>query len=250
MISIVSLIYKSPMYADSIYNTVHEYTNIKDGEIEFFFVANDPTDVLLEHLKIKKYPYILNINEHKTEEELFKEGIGWPEYLNRVYKGWNCAIRNAKDIVVLLNSDMILSPDWLDNLLKYLTEKIIICSQLIERNHETYGVFPGAIHGEFGGNPVNFNKDEFLKTCAIVKKDVIVPGGAYMPCMFYKKITDIIGFYPEGNLHDGTSFNVIKQYGDEAFFKKAKVCGIEHVTAMDSICYHFKEGEKEDSGWN
>ena len=51
MISIVSLIYKSPSYAKAIYDSVHKYTPaIAEGKAEFFFVANDPTDKLVKFL--------------------------------------------------------------------------------------------------------------------------------------------------------------------------------------------------------
>ena len=41
-ISISSLIFKSPVYADSVWESVHKFTpELHNGEAEFFFIAND-----------------------------------------------------------------------------------------------------------------------------------------------------------------------------------------------------------------
>jgi choline kinase len=164
MISIVSLIYKSTVFADAVYDSIMEFTPfIHTGKAEFFFIANDATPRVLEHISRKNYKFFVNNNPIRTEQELFDMGIGWPEYIHRVYRGWNSAIMNAKgEIVVLVNSDNLFSPNWLENLLKNLTQKTIVCSQLIERKHPKYVLFPGAHHGEFGTHPKNFNKEAFL----------------------------------------------------------------------------------------
>jgi glycosyltransferase involved in cell wall biosynthesis len=216
------------------------------GEAEFFFVANDPTDEVINHLKIKGYPFHTNFNPKKNDEELFSLGYATPEYIHRVYRGYNEAIRlSSGEIVVLLNSDVCLSYDWLENMLKYLSLKTIVCSHIVERIHPDHGIFPGAYHGEFGSHPDNYRKQEFLSYVEKVKTTGIQLGGAYMPCAFYKDLALKVGFYPEGNLA-GTSFDKVIATGDEAFFKKLKQIGVSHVTAMDSIVYHFKEGEMDD----
>lgn len=243
MISIVSLIYRSPSYADAIYKSVYKHTPmLHTGEAEFFFVANDPTDKLLQHLKDKKYNYILNINPEKTLDELRLEGIGQPVYINKVYRGWNCGIRNSKDIVVLVNSDNLFSPNWLENLYKNLTKDNIVCSQLVERKHEVHALFPDAIHGEFGNHPKNFREKDFINFAEEVSKEGIKMGGAYMPCMFYKEIVAKVNYYPEGN----PIINGIVAYGDKYMFEKLRKQKIKHITALDSIVYHFKEGEMDE----
>ena len=247
MISIISLIYKSTLYADSIYNSINEFTPlIAAGQAEFYFIANDATEKLINHLNNKKYRYIVNNNPRKTKEELFNMGYAYPEYLHYVYRGWNAAIESAQDIVVLINSDNIVSPNWLENLLAHLNEKTIVCSQLIERRHPKYGVFPGAYEMNLGKNPKEFNKRLFLCFCATHTQDIIKPGGAYMPCIFYKKCIEQSGYYPEGNLR-GATFNEVATYGDAELFRKLKEIGVDHITALNSLSYHFKEGEMEDN---
>ena len=247
-VSIVCLIYCSNKYADWIFESVHRFTPmLATGEAEFFFIANDPTEELLKHVQERKYPFFLNRNETKTDEELFREGYGAPEYISRVYRGFNEGIKKSQgSIVVLLNSDNCVSPDWLENLLKYLGSDTIVTSQLAERSHPKHGVFPGAYHCEFGNNPENFNEIKFLEFVERFKVTGIIKGGAYMPCAVYRENAIKVGLYPEGNIA-GKSFNDIVDYGDEYFFQKLCDVGISHVTGLDSIVYHFKEGEMDDN---
>jgi glycosyltransferase involved in cell wall biosynthesis len=246
-ISIASLIYRSKKYADWVYDSIHEFTpQLERGEAEFFFIANDPTEDLVAHLQQKGYRHYLNHNPKRTEEELLRMGYAAPEYMHRVYRGWNKAITSAAgDIVVLVNSDNYFSPDWLENLLKYLSSKTVVCSKLVERLHPKHGIFPGAYHCEFGAHPDNFDKYAFLGFCEKMKTTGLQLGGAYMPCALYKRLAVQVGLYPEGNLA-GTSFEDVVAYGDEVFFKKLSEIGVQQVTAMDSLVYHTKEGEMDE----
>ena len=246
-VSIVSLIYRSRKYADWVYESVHEFTpSLKRGVADFFFVANDPTEDLLAHLEHKGYPHVVNTNPRRTEDELFKLGYGMPEYMHRVYRGYNKGITSAAgEVVVLVNSDNYFSPDWLENLLKYLSPRTVVCSKLVERLHPDHTVFPGVYHCEFGSHPENFDREAFLTFCEKVKTTGVQLGGSYMPCAFYKRRAAQVGLYPEGNIAK-SSFNDVRAYGDEVFFGKLSRIGVRHVTAMDSVVYHTKEGEAED----
>jgi GT2 family glycosyltransferase len=245
MISIVSLIYKSPIYADSVYDSVMEFTPlVKEGKAEFFFVANDATEKVINHLDTKGYTYYINNNPRLTDDELFAKGIAYPEYIHRVYRGWNVAIEKAKDIVVLVNSDNTFSPNWLEYLLKHSREDRVVCCRLVERRHPKHGVFPGADELDCGSNPGNYDKAKFLYHAERASIDALKKGGAYMPCLFYKKVIEKAGVYPEGNLA-GSSFQHIIRHGDEDFFLRLKNSGVEHYTVLSSFDYHFKEGEME-----
>jgi hypothetical protein len=247
-ISIISLIYQSPKLADWVYNSVLKYTPmVTRGEAEFFFVANDPTPALLDHLRAHRYDFVVNINKRYTNDELFALGYATPEYMSRVYRGYNVGIRHSKaDYVVLINSDNYLSPDWLENLLKYSDRARVMSSTLVERHHPTFSVFPGALHGEFGGTAETFDEEGFLAFAARVKKTGIELGGAYMPTLFHRDIAIEAGLYPTGNIA-GANFEEVSRYGDEAFFDTLATLGVVHYTALDSISYHLKEGERADA---
>lgn len=246
-ISIICLIYKSKKLAKAVYDSLYEYTpKLKNGEAELLFVANDPTVELVDYLKSQNYPFIININEHLSEKELFKLGYGKPEYMRRVYQGYNQGVLNANgQKVVLINSDNFFSEDWLENLLKYSDYKTVVTSTLVEPGHEKFGVFPGAIQKNFGSIAEDYNDRGFQKFVATISKTGYTSGGAYMPCLLYKDIAILAGLYPEGNLADST-FDEIKRYGDESFYDSLKSFGVEHITAKDSVVYHLKEGEKSE----
>src|ERR1035437_2120346 len=141
-ITIVCLIYKSKRLAEALYESVVKYTPmLASGQAEFLFVANDPTDEVMEFLKSKDIPHCLNMNEHLSDEELFSMGIGAPEYMRRVYQGYNLGILKAKgQKVVLINSDNFFSRDWLENLLKYSDYQKVVCSTLVEPGQGKIGV--------------------------------------------------------------------------------------------------------------
>lgn len=105
-VSIVSLIYQSARLADWVHESVHNFTPmIARGQAEFFFVANDPTHGLLAHLRKRGYQHIVNVNRRYSDDELFALGYGAPEYMSRVYRGYNEGIRAAAgDYVVLIKA--------------------------------------------------------------------------------------------------------------------------------------------------
>ena len=247
MVSISSLIYRSAQYADAVYGSLHEFTPmLRSGDAEFTFVANDATPKLLRHLEERGYHHVVQENPRRSEAELFASGYGKPEYIHRVYRGWNRAIREARgNIVVLVNSDNLFSPNWLESLLEHVSGRAIVCSQLVERKHPGCRLFPGAYRGDFGTSPADFDKEAFLTSCQRMRRPGTRSGGAYMPCAFLKSTAEAVGGYPEGNLA-GRSFDEIAEYGDRTFFKRLAHIGVLHVTALDSLVFHFKEGEMKE----
>ncbi len=246
-VSIISLIYRSARLADWVHESVHKFTPmIARGEAEFFFVANDPTPGLLAHLRQRGYHHIVNINRRYSDEELLALGYGAPEYMSRVYRGYNEGVRQAAgDFVVLVNSDNYFSPDWLENLLKYSDRSRVITSTLVERDHPVFSVFPGAVRGEFGDSPDTFDEAAFLAYAARIRRTGLQAGGAYMPALLHRDLAIEAGLYPCGNIA-GESFSDVVRCGDEAFYDVLRSLGVEHYTALDSISYHLKEGERED----
>lgn len=254
-VSIAALIYKSPLYADFVYDQVHKYTPmIKTGNADFFFVANDASDEVIQHLTKMNYPFIKHDNIKYSEEELFKQGIAWPEYIHRVYRAWNrCILESKHDYVCLVNSDNAFSPNWLENLLKYANENTAVSSLLIERGHEVIGHFPAELNGtgsivyDCGKTPITYNENMFLNFISQNNANFngkITTGGVYMPILFNKQKALDIGLYPEGNIA-GNSFNDVIDYGDRVFMRKLKEIGVDHITSWESISYHFQQGEME-----
>ena len=237
MISICSLIYRSKTYADAVWNSAQTFTpELKNGKARFFFVANDPTPDLLDHLK--GYPHVVQRNECLSNEQLSELGYDPPEYIRMVYQGWNRAILESDEICVLVNSDCMFSPDWLAPLIRELTPSKVVSSQIVERNHPKYGVFRHALEADFGDHPSRFKQERFLEFVNTQRRDNTYTHGAYMPCAIYRQTAIDAGMYPEGNPQGS--------YGDQEFFSNLARRGVEHITTMNSIVYHFKEGEMSE----
>jgi len=177
-------------------------------------------------------PHLIFENEDKNEY-----------YLKRVYRAWNYGGFNAPgDIIVFVNSDMAFSKDWLENLLKNLNKKRIICSRLVESGKMPSGQY--AISKNFGQAYKEFKGEEFEKFAEEVKKPEIRRDGLFMPCAIYKDIFIKSGGYPIGNRKekDGSETS-----GDNIlFYEKLKPMGVEHFTVFDSIVYHIQEGELDE----
>jgi len=246
-ISIISLIYQSVEYAEFVYNNLIKHTpELNCDEAEFYFVANDATDDVLKLLKEKNYPHFINNNIKRTEQELFNMGFAYPEYISRVYAGYNYGIRMSNNpIIMLINSDNAFSPDWLVNLKKRLTREVVVSSKIIQPHHRFTNPINLSVceHYDFGQTIKNFNEEAFLKKVNEIKNDSISIGNLFMPIMLYKDIIEKVGYYPEGNLHNG-KYNIISRTGDTEFFVRLNSIGVKHINSNDSIVYHFQEGEK------
>jgi hypothetical protein len=244
-VSIFCLIYRSTQYMDFMYRQVMEFTPSvrEDWGTEFFFVLNDPTPEVERHARDMNYPFTVVNNVMHTNEELFAKGIGCPEYMNRVYAGYNMGIQLSKGkIVVMLCSDQCLSPDWLENLLKYLAPGTCITSMSIERDT----TFPGTYYGQFGNHPNNLNKRGYLDRIKKLKTTGLVRKGAFMPLAMYRADAFKVGLFPEGNVAGRTFEDIPVECGDERFITNLRDRGIERYVSLDSVIYHIKEGERDE----
>jgi len=246
-ISIICLIYQSCEYAEFFYNNLVTHTpELQSGEAEFLFVANDAKSTVLHFLDELCYPHVINNNPHYTEQELFAKGYAFPEYMSRVYMGYNFGMRYSDNpIMMLVSSDNCFSPNWLQNLKKRLTHQNIVSPRLIQPQI----TFPNPINHtecevyEFGRGIDDFNELAFLQKVSEISNDSESIGNAFMPLMIYKANAELIGYYPEGNLHNG-AYEWINRTGDTEFYLRLAEKGIKHITSNDSIVYHFNEGER------
>jgi hypothetical protein len=225
-ISIAALIYRSTKFADSVWESAHEHTpELATGEAEFYFVANDATWTVKKHLSGgqhgdgRRFKHFVQDNRRYTEIELFNWGYAAPEYISRVYRGWNRAILESAEICVLVNSDHVFSPGWLTPLVRALDEnpRRLVCSQAIELPG-----FGGAWPVDFGRTLSTFRKQEFLDYAREhAQAGVIRPGGVFMPVAFKRRLAIEAGLYPEGNLHAGR-YDKVRKYGDAEFFDRMR----------------------------
>lgn len=244
-ISIVCLIYQSTAWLEFVYNQVLKYTDLSDKE--FFFIANDATPEVKKYLHDNYIPHYIfdNTEEHKKE---------W--YINNVYRAYNYGAKMAKgDFVMFLNSDMAFSPNWLENAYAHYDGHNCIASQLVQNDKfaTNEAGFIGVVKN-LGYHISDYEEDNFISLTEEISEKKLVPGGSFMPLLIKKTDFEKVGGYPEGNIApESDPFNpvIVKKgeplmSGDIAFMKKLTHFGIKHMTALDSLSYHFQEGEKQD----
>lgn len=230
-ITVVCLIYKSVGYAKFVQESFYKYTRGAGSNVDFLFVANDPTDKMVSYLKENSVPHLVFRNENPDEY-----------YLNRVYRAWNYGGANAGgDVIVFVNSDMAFSEGWLDNLMRNLTSDRIVTSRLVESGKLRSGKY--GIEMDFGRTYSEFRDAEFQEFAKKISSPKLKAGGLFMPCAIHRDTFVKSGGYPIGNRKEKDD-NVTP--GDKIFFYEtlAKM-GLKHYTAFDSVVYHVQEGEMD-----
>lgn len=253
MIIIGVLIYQSRVYGEAVKASLFKHTpHLRDGRAQLLFIGNDPTREVMKWLEHCGVLHDIQLNPKRSEAELFAMGFGKPEYIHRVYRGWNAAVNKAiahgADQIVLVNSDMMFSPGWLEALLEADDGTTLPVSQLVEPGHPQHEVFPGALKANFGRHPKVFREEEWLTYAADLLasgRSGLAEGGPYQPCLLRREWVERWGVFPEGNLAGG-SFDEVKAYGDEAYFARLAEAGIRHRTVKHSLVYHIKEGEQDE----
>lgn len=239
-VELIALIYRSVQYLDFLARQLRSPVNQVPGwEVRVRIVANDPTPQVLEALPACGVPYEVYRDPHPDDY-----------YLNRVYRCWNHAGRTSlAEHICFLNSDMALSPGWLERLLAHHDGTAIPCSRLVES-----GKMPSGLHGisqDFGRHPRHFDEAGWRAFAEATARKEVHAGGLYMPCVFQRKRFVEAGMYPEGNVYEdgvGTRGTFVKS-GDDHFFKDVLEAryGMKHITVFDSLVYHIQEGEMDEA---
>lgn len=220
-VTLVTLVYRSTMWLDFVMDGVERAkSNIR---YRWFIAANDaPAEVS---------------SDPRVELDFRNENPA-EFYINRVYRAWNVAVREAPtQLVVLLNNDMYVSDYWLDQLLwlKKSQPKTVPTSLLVES-----GRVPSAMPEHvmnFGMNPEEFKREEFAAHAATIRKPAALElGRLYMPIIVDRQEFLDIGGYPDGN-PPGTT-------GDKDLIRRYTEAGFTHQTCMGSIVYHCVMGEQ------
>ena len=253
-ISYVCLIYKSVEYLNFLHQQFFKFTKLNEGD-EFYFVANDPSDEVLEYLQKHNIKHYVHLNSEEQKKE-------W--YINNVYRAWNTSIRMAKcEYIIFLNSDFAFSEGWSEKLKNKITVNSCVCSRLVERGRTDGGLESGkyGIEKSFGNNPHNYREKDFNDYVKQIELDELNEGGLFMPVMIKKEYLERINYYPEGNILEGSDiynpnyvtkedvYNYGKKCisGDIILMQKLNNIGVKHYTLFNSIVYHFQEGEMKSN---
>ena len=226
-VTVAVLVYRSRRWLDFVLDGLSSAIN--ETRYRLLIVANDPTPEVRTDSRVT----IIHENPDPTEY-----------YIRRVYRAWNRCIAEARtESVVLLNSDMYASDDWLDALVacREANPTAVPTSLLVES-----GRIPSALPSyvmDFGVTPDTFRADDWVRHADVVRGGLgeMREGGLFMPVLLTKEMIRRAGGYPEDQAERPGLLT-----GDRRFFMRLQQAGYQHVTAMGSVVYHAQEGEMRD----
>lgn len=202
-------------YNKNFYTTTRELY----PEVEICFVSygsTDKTHEWLDELKDDNLKYFYS-KESKTFSDTFNKA----------------AELSTKDYVAYLHNDIVLAPNFLENIEKHLDENNIISYTTVEPSIFAEHKRPGKIIHDLGDDLTSFDKQklyDLAKELQVEYADKTEPGIVFFMCMPKKVLLDIGGM---DNL-----FNPFFCEDDD-LIKRFKLMGLNTFTSLDAICYHF-----------
>lgn len=202
-------------YNKNFYTTTRELY----PEIEICFVSygsTDKTHEWLDKLKDNNLKYFYS-EESKTFSDTFNKA----------------AELSTKDYVVYLHNDIVLAPNFLENIKKHLDKNNVVSYTTIEPSIFSGHERPGKIIHDLGSDLQTFNKErmyEFAKEKQVEYLNKTEPGITFFMCMSKSILLDIGGM---DNL-----FNPMFCEDDD-LIQRFKLMGLNIFTSLDAICYHF-----------
>jgi hypothetical protein len=241
-IEVIALIYQSVDYLNFIANQLKsELCRVDGWDVSVRIIANDATPAVIAALPKINIPYTIYNNPNPNEY-----------YINRVYRCHNHgALTSKSDNICFANSDLLFSHNWLANLLRWHDGINIPVSRLVESGKMPTADNRHGISMYFGTHPNNIDYMGWCEYSSSIRSPGIIPGGLLGPVIFEKQRFIEAGMYPEGNIYRdgvGTCNGDVLTTSDVYFFDfLEKQYNMQHVTVLDSICYHIQEGEKDEN---
>ena len=158
----------------------------------------------------------------------------WSDSIGTFSDNFNKAAELAtNDYVMYLHNDIVLAPGFIENVEKHLNPNRVVSYTTIEppifAGHER----PGKIIQDFGTSLESFKKDNLFEFVIHKQQEFnnqTEPGITFFMCIPRQTLLDIGGM---DNL-----FNPMFCEDDD-LIKRFKLLGLELITSLDAICYHF-----------
>jgi GT2 family glycosyltransferase len=202
-------------YNKHFYETTREI--YPDVEICFVsYGSTDGTHEWLDTLSDNNVKYFYS-EESRTFSDTFNKAA---ELATRPY-------------VAYMHNDIVLAPGFIENLEKHVAPSRIVSYTTIEPPIFGDHTRPGKLIFNFGTSLETFFKDEFREYCEIEQaryEDQTEPGITFFMCMPRAALLEIGGLDPLYNPMFCEDDDLIRRW---------KMYGMECITALDAICYHF-----------
>lgn len=212
-ISLIIPSYNTDKHLINTYNSVRKYYK----NVEMVIINDGSTDNTSKWLEALEDKNVIKINskERKGHTFFYDEGM-----------------RHAtNEIVGILHSDMIIGPNYLENMVKYLKKGKVVCATRIEPPIHPPG--KEKIVVDFGMNYNDLKLDKFEKFCIEKSKEFkdTTTKGIFAPWILYKEDHFAIGGHDQTFAPYG--------YEDSDIFNRWILAGYEMIQSRDSFVYHL-----------
>ena len=213
MISLIIPSYNTEKHLINTYNSIRKYYK----DIELVIINDGSTDNTSEWLDALEDDNIIKINSKERKGHTFFYDEGMRQATN--------------EIVGIMHSDMIIGPNYVENVLKHLERGKVVCATRIEPPIHPAG--KEKIVMNVGMDHNDLKLDEFEKFCnkkSIEFKDITTKG-IFAPWVLYKEDHFAIGGHDQ----------IFAPYGyeDSDIFNRWILAGYEMVQSRDAFVYHL-----------
>jgi len=212
-ISLIIPSYNTEKHLINTYNSVRKYYK----DVEMVIINDGSTDNTSEWLDTLKDNNVIKINSKERKGHTFFYDEGMRQATN--------------EIVGIMHSDMIIGPNYIENMLKHLERGKVVCATRIEPPIHPAG--KEKIVMDFGMNYNDLKLDEFEKFCNKKQTELkdITTKGIFAPWILYKEDHFAIGGHDQ----------IFAPYGyeDSDIFNRWILAGYEMVQSRDAFVYHL-----------
>jgi glycosyltransferase involved in cell wall biosynthesis len=213
MISLIIPSYNTEKHLINTYNSVRKYYK----DIEMVIINDGSTDNTSEWLEALEDNNVIKINSKERKGHTFFYDEGMRQATN--------------EIVGIMHSDMIIGPNYIENMLKHLKRGKVVCATRIEPPIHPAG--KEKIVMDFGMDHNDLKLDEFEKFCNEKSNEFkdITTRGIFAPWVLYKEDHFAIGGHDQTFAPYG--------YEDSDIFNRWILAGYEMVQSRDAFVYHL-----------
>ena len=205
--------YNTEKHLINTYNSVRKYYK----DVEMVIINDGSTDNTSEWLDSLEDDNVIKINSKERKGHTFFYDEGMRQATN--------------EIVGIMHSDMIIGPNYIENMLKHLSKGKVVCATRIEPPIHPAG--EEKIVMDFGMDYDDLKIKEFDNFCLNrqkVSKDVTTKG-IFAPWILYKEDHFAIGGHDQTFAPYG--------YEDSDIFNRWILAGYEMVQSRDAFVYHL-----------